>query len=126
VLVTCQALPEVNTFGDDEADALRHATDAIEEALAARLAYDEDIPAPVTGHGHVVELLLMTVLKVWLYRELRAAGITRAELQRRLGWKNRESVDRLFRLDHASRPEQIEAAFRALRRTIDIKIKEVA
>jgi len=34
-------------------------------------------------------------------------AITRpAELSRRLGWK-RESVDRLFRLDHASRLEQL-------------------
>jgi hypothetical protein len=30
----------------------------------------------------------------------REAGLTRAELMRRLGW-NRESVDRLFRLGHA-------------------------
>jgi hypothetical protein len=44
----------------------------------------------------------MTALKVSLYRSLREAGLTRAELMRRLGW-NRESVDRLFRLDHASR-----------------------
>jgi hypothetical protein len=39
-------------------------------------------------------------LKASLYRALRESGITRAELMRRLGW-NRESVDRLFRLDHA-------------------------
>jgi antitoxin HicB len=35
VLVTCPALPEVTTFGEDEADALRRAVGAIEEALAA-------------------------------------------------------------------------------------------
>ena len=40
-------------------------------------------------------------------------GVIRAELVRRLEW-NRESVDRLFRLDHASRLEQIEAAFQAV------------
>ncbi|HEX5865323.1 MAG TPA: hypothetical protein VF014_13885 [Casimicrobiaceae bacterium] len=50
-----------------------------------------------------------------MYRALRSAGLTRADLQRRLGW-NRESVDRLFRLDHNSRLQQIEAAFRALGR----------
>ena len=33
VLVTCPALPEVTTFGEDEADALRRAVGAIEEAL---------------------------------------------------------------------------------------------
>src|SRR5262249_26578170 len=36
VLATCPSLPEVTTFGEDDADALVHAVDAIEEALAAR------------------------------------------------------------------------------------------
>src|SRR5712692_10036506 len=104
LLVTCPALPEVTTFGEDEADTLRRARDAIEEALAARIARGEDIPA---GHrrGLVVRLPTLTALKVELYRRLRRAGITRAELARRLQW-NRESVDRLFRLDHASRLDQ--------------------
>ena len=43
-LVTCPALPEVTTFGEDEADALRRAVGAIEEALAARMADGDDIP----------------------------------------------------------------------------------
>ena len=30
LLVTCPALPEVTTFGEDKADALRHAVDALE------------------------------------------------------------------------------------------------
>ena len=38
LLVTCPALPEVTTFGEDKADALAHAADAIGEALAARIA----------------------------------------------------------------------------------------
>jgi antitoxin HicB len=38
LLVTCPALPEVTTFGEDEADAIEHARDAIEEAIAARMA----------------------------------------------------------------------------------------
>ena len=44
LLVTCHDLPEVTSFGDDREDALRHAADAIEEALAARIAAGEDIP----------------------------------------------------------------------------------
>ena len=38
LLVTCPALPEVTTFGEDEADAIEHARDAIEEAITARIA----------------------------------------------------------------------------------------
>lgn len=54
VMVTCPDLPEVTSFGDDEADALLHAVDAIEEALEARLAKREPIPAPSTGRGYHV------------------------------------------------------------------------
>jgi antitoxin HicB len=148
LMVTCPLLPEVTSFGDDEADAMRHAVNAVEEALAARIDDGMDIPAPParmpsarsrasvarrrraltpsrTRHRRTVELPLMTALKVALYRALRETGITRAELMRRLGW-NRESVDRLFRLDHASRLDQIEAAFKALGRRVDLSIERAA
>jgi antitoxin HicB len=121
LLVTSKALPEVTTFGDDVADALRHARDAIEEALAARIADGADIPDGDGRGPHLVRLPAMTGLKVELYRALRASGTTRAALQRRLDW-NRESVDRLFRLDHASRLDQIEAAFSALGYKLDIGV----
>ena len=120
-LVTCRALPEVTSFGTDEDEALSRALGAIEEALAARIAEDEAIPGGSRG-APAVRLPALTSLKVELYRALRSAGLTRAELQRRLGW-NRESVDRLFRLDHKSRLEQIEAAFHALGCEIDLRIR---
>ena len=46
LLVTCPALPEVTTFGEDEADAIEHARDAIEEAIAARMADGREVPEP--------------------------------------------------------------------------------
>lgn len=125
VLATCPALPEVTTFGDDEAAALRNAVGAVEEALAARIADGDEIPAGHARGPHLVRLPGMTSLKAELYRELRRRGVTRAELARRLGW-NRESVDRLFRIDHASRLDQIEAAFLALGRRLDIEVRDVA
>lgn len=126
LLVSCPALPEVTTFGEDEADALHRAVGAIEEAIAARIADGADVPAPSARPRSVtVALPLMTTLKVSLYRALSESGITRAELMRRLGW-NRESVDRLFRLDHASRLDQIEAAFRALGRSVSVSVEKAA
>jgi antitoxin HicB len=129
LLVTCPALPEVTTFGDDAADAARHVVDAIEEALAARIADGRTIPKPAGSArwpaSSAVTLPLMTSLKVSLYWALGESGITRAELMRRLKWK-RESVDRLFRLDHASRLDQIEAAFKALGRRVDLSIETAA
>jgi antitoxin HicB len=125
LLVTCPALPEVTTFGDDEADAMRRAVGAIEEAIAARMADGQDVPEGHRRGPRLVPLPALTVLKVELYRQLRKASVTRAELARRLGWK-RESVDRLFRLDHASRLEQIEAAFGALGRSVSVSVHVAA
>jgi antitoxin HicB len=116
VMVTCPALPEVTTFGEDEADALRRAVGAIEEALAARMAESSDIPEGHQRGPRLVRLPALTVLET---------RITRAELSRRLGWK-RESVDRLFRLDHASRLEQLEAAFAALGQAVSVSVHAAA
>ena len=121
LLVTCRSLPQVTTFGDDEADALDHARDAIEEALAARIANGRDIPEGSARGPQLVRLPALTSLKADLYSQMRRAGVTRAELARRLRW-NRESVDRLLRLDHASRLDQIEAAVAALGRQVDVGI----
>lgn len=125
LLVNCPSLPEVTTFGDDESDAMRHALGAIEEAIAARIADGEDVPEGQSRGPRLVRLPALAVLKVELYRQLKAAKITRAELARRLGWK-RESVDRLFRLDHASRLEQLEAAFAALGRAVSVSVHAAA
>jgi len=54
-------------------------------------------------------------------RLLMRENVTRAELMRRLNWK-RESVDRLFRLNHATRLEQFDAAFRALGHRVEISV----
>jgi antitoxin HicB len=125
LLVTCPAFPEVTTFAKSKADVFWNGQAAIEEAIAARIADGEDIPAGVTA-GQVknrawTKLPLMAALKVELYRAMQEEGVTRADLMRQLKWK-RNSVDRLFRIDHASRPDQIETAFRALHRDVDVRI----
>lgn len=132
LLVTCSAFPEVTTFADDKASAWRNGLAAIEEAIGARLSDWEDIPAPAKDaeikrhRGVWVKLPLMTTLKVELYNALRNSDIeTRAELARRLNW-DREQVDRLFRLDHNSRTDKIEDAFKALNRAVDVRIKRPA
>lgn len=124
LLVLCPSLPMVASFGETREEALRHAKDAIETALGSMIADAEEIP-PSDRSGTLVRMPLLTTLKVELYRALREAGITRAELARRLNWK-RESVDRLFRLDHASRLDQIEAAMAAIGKTFDVEVLEAA
>jgi antitoxin HicB len=53
----------------------------------------------------------------------REVGVTRAELARRLGW-HREQVDRLFRFDHKSRPDQIEQAMKAVGKVMNIEVAD--
>lgn len=125
LLVTCPDLPEVATFGADESDAKCRAIDAIEEALAARIALKQAIPSPSSKGRHSVTLPALTAAKASLYTLLRQKKLSRAELTRRLGWK-REQVDRLFRLNHASRLDQLEAAFRALNKRLELRVRDAA
>ena len=60
-------------------------------------------------------------MKVRLYVVMNVAGLTRADLQRRLGWQ-RESIDRLFRLHHGSKIDQLEAAFVALGQDVEVRL----
>ncbi len=112
-LVTVPALPEVTTYAETDAEIVDRARDAIEEAISARISQGGTLPAGDSDAVADVKLPLLTELKIGLYVAARDRDVTRAELARRLGW-NRESVDRLFRLDHLSRLGQVEDAYRAL------------
>lgn len=125
VLVTCPDLPEVTTFGDDREEALLRAVDAIEEALAARIARREPIKAPSAMRGHLVVLPALTALKVELYRTVLKQGVRKAELARRLD-VHAPQVDRLLDLRHDSRLEQLEAAFRVLGRRLVVGVEKAA
>jgi antitoxin HicB len=127
LLVTCPDLPGVVTYGEDRTAAIHHAADAIETWIASLMADGRDVPRPrpaqrLKRDEALVRLPALTSLKIELFWAMRDAGVTRAELARRLNW-NREPVERLLRLDHRSRLEQIEAAFAALGRTIDVSVR---
>jgi antitoxin HicB len=115
-LVTSPDFDELVTFGATQEEACRNGLNAIEEAIAARMADGEDIPYPLKdtkGKGRFIEVPAMVYLKSALYMIMRGEGLTRADLVRRLGW-HREQVERLFRLDHQSKLDALEAAFKAV------------
>jgi hypothetical protein len=91
------------------------------ETYWTRMADGREVPEPKGKRSVLVTLPMQTSLKVELYRLLTRENVTRAELMRRLNWK-RESVDRLFRLNHATRLEQFDAAFRALGHRVGISV----
>ncbi len=126
-LVSFPDFPEAHTFGDDEAEALARAADLLQDVLADYIENRREIPVPskLRQRGRSVTLSLLTEAKVRLYREMRSAGVRKAELARRLGCHMRQ-VDRLLDIHHASRLDQIEAAFAALKKTLVLDVRDAA
>ena len=81
------------------------------------------MPLPGPTAAPTVELPIQTSLKVLLYRAMRERDVRKANLAQRLGWKAPQ-VDRLFDLRHASRLDQLEAAFAALGKRIDVVVSD--
>jgi antitoxin HicB len=115
ILVTFPDFPEAATFGDSEAEAKRHAVDALETAIEARITDHQDIPAPRPRRPgmHAIALPTRVALKVALYREMRARKMTKAKLARALG-RHPPEIDRLFDIRHNSRLDLVDAAFAKL------------
>ena len=112
LLVTAPDFPEVTTFGEGRKDALARAEDALEEAIAARIAHRDDVPRP-SGGRVTVTLGSLTAVKVLLYRGMREQGVGKAELARRLNW-HLPQVDRALDIGHKSRLDQLDAALLAI------------
>ena len=120
-------VPEANTFGEDADEALMQAVDALESALSMYVEDRRDIPkpSPVKARGKGVILPALTEAKLALYSTMRANRVGKAELARRLNC-HLPQVDRLLDLLHASRLDQLEAAFRVLGKRLDVEIREAA
>ncbi len=119
VQVISPDFPELNTFGMDREEAIARASDALEEAIAARIHDGLDIPFPSKGQD-VAVLPTLTAVKVMLYRGMREQGVGKAELARRLGW-HLPQVDRVLDVQHNSRMDQIDAAMGAIGRSLYVR-----
>ena len=111
VLVTSVDFPELTTFGADREEALLRAADALEEAIAARIAARQDIPVPT-----------LTAIKAMLYQGMREQGIGKAELARRLGW-HLPQVDRVLDVRHSSRLDRMDAALNAIGWQLEVRAR---
>jgi antitoxin HicB len=119
--------PNVHTYGDDEADALTRAVDALETYLMSVIEDREAIPAPRRPKRgqRLIALPVLTEAKIELYRQMRAAGVGKAELARRLHC-HLPQIDRLLDLSHASRFDQIEQALLAVGKRLTISFGDAA
>ena len=127
ILVSFPDVPEAHTFGDDEEEALLRGVDALETALMMYIEDRRDIPrpSPIRKKSKYVTLPALTEAKVALYQGMRDKGVRKTELARRLGW-HMPQVDRLLDLCHASRLDQLDAAFAALNKRLTIEVQDAA
>lgn len=113
--VTFRDVPEAITEGDTHDEALLRAEDALESALAMYVAAKQPLPIssePAPGEA-LVPLSALGMAKAALYEAMRAQGVGRTELARRLRW-HLPQVNRVLDLRHASKMEQVEVALAAL------------
>jgi len=124
-VVTCPDLPEAVTQGEDRADALEQAADAIEEAVAGRLRRGDEIPAPSLpcGHAGVVALRSVMAAKAALTLAMREANLSQTALAARLGCDEKE-VRRLLDPRHPSKMPRLERALRTLGKGLVVRVVE--
>ncbi|HEY9009950.1 MAG TPA: type II toxin-antitoxin system HicB family antitoxin [Devosia sp.] len=118
-------VPIAHSFGDNVEDALRHGLDAIESAIMIYIDNRQPVPKPRAKGLHYVEIPALTVAKVGLHHEMLRQNLRKADLVRMLGWKPMQ-VDRLLDLRHGSRLDQLEQAFAALGKRLEIGVKDAA
>lgn len=122
--VTSRDLDQVNSVGYSLDEALKEALDGIETALMifymdGRTAIP--VPSKPKKGEYLIDLPAQVSVKIALYNEMVNQKITRAELGRRLHWKQAQ-VNRLWELDHSTKLESLEAAFHAVGKKIELKI----
>lgn len=126
-VVTFPDVPEAITQGDDEIESYINGQDALVTALEMYVDANEDLPVPSRPkRGQATQSPpALAALKLSLYQAMREQGVRKSELARRLGW-HMPQVDRLLDLSHASRMDQLEAAARALGKSISAELLDAA
>ena len=112
-------VPEALTGGDDRAEALDMAADALGAALSMYVKAREDIPVPSTAVAGQALIAVPTIVaaKLALYTAMRCQGITKVVLAERLGLSE-GAVRKLCDPDHRSHVSRVEEALRAVGRSL--------
>ncbi len=114
-LVTLPDVPRCATDGRTREEALREAADALEEAIAHRIAQGLEIPAPsrIRKGQSAVALSAQMSAKAALHLAVREAGIRKSQLARRLGISEAE-VRHMLDPRHPTKLSRIEEGLAAL------------
>jgi len=127
VIATFPDVPEAHTVGNDEAQALERAPDALETALAIYVDERRDLPRPKRPRkgDRMVALPPMAAAKLAIYQAMRDQGVTQVELAGRLGCDPKD-IRRLLDLMHNSRLDRLDLALAALGKRLLIEVRDAA
>ena len=127
VIVEFSDVPQALTEGQDEAEALAWAQDALIVALSGYLDAGVPLPKPskVKKGDISVPVPPLVAAKLAIFSAMREQGVSRVELAARLK-SDEKQVRRLLDLDHNSRFDQIEAALRVLGKTLVVEVRDLA
>ncbi|MBB3119352.1 type II toxin-antitoxin system HicB family antitoxin [Pseudoduganella violacea] len=122
-VITFRDIPEAVTQGDDDAEAMEMAEDALISSIEFYLEQKRQIPAPSTplSGERLVPIPAITAAKVLLLNEMIAQGIGPSELARKMGTIP-QNVNRLIDVRHTSKLESIELAVSALGKHLELSI----
>ena len=127
-LVTFPDVPEAITTGPTREAALANAEDAIEEAVAAYINLERDLPVPSPFepgerlHGVVTGPLMAA--KAALYEAWRRSGLSKVAFAEKLSVAENE-VRRMLNPRHATKIERLDEALRALGRRLVVSDEDM-
>ena len=123
-IVTCRDLPQLVTQGENVADALTEAADAMDEVFAAYMRGKLEFPTPSKARRgeHVVAPPAETIAKAALYVAMKEAHITNVQLAKQLGVDEKE-VRRLLDPHYASKLPRIAQAIALLGKRLVIGLE---
>jgi antitoxin HicB len=124
-VVTFPAFPEAVTQGDTKAEALAEASDCLDEAIAARIAAREPIPAGRSRGDLVAEPSAVFATKAAFYMAARSANVlSSTKLAQRLSVGETEAR-RLLNPHHETRLSRLSAELAKFGKKLRIEIVDL-
>lgn len=123
-VVTFPDLPGA-TQGDTIEEAIQMASEALGLSLTEYVERNVDLPVPSKPRRgmKMIRVSALKEAKFGLYSAMRAAGIRKAELARRLGCQ-RSEVERLLDPFHGTKIDQIERGLAAVGKRLIVDIRD--
>jgi antitoxin HicB len=122
-IISFPDIPEAHSQAEDEVEAVRRGTDALETALEIYFEDRRPIPSPSKPRRGqtVIELPASVSAKVLLLNEMAAQKVRPAELARRLK-VTRQEVNRLVDWRYTSKIDGVAGALKALGKTLEMRV----